>query len=250
MRCLHAAWEASGMEASDWDDTRAPPVFDTGLKERSSKTEKVGFQGRCVAEEVGFEPTEGFRLRRFSRPVQSTALPLLRGALISPAPGLVQQPTLPPFPRAPGPLHRPRRRGWQRAARRRRRGGGGSSAGAGRRSSPRGSPAARRAGEERAGGIASASRIAPAPGAFLLEGEAARDGPDGAAGLWAAVGGLPRPERALIVNTATGARSWWPSFAAGAGPPIRLSNAAADALGIGGRAGGRSHNRVASRAPA
>ena len=30
-----------------------------------------------VAEEVGFEPTEGLRLRRFSRPVQSTALPLL-----------------------------------------------------------------------------------------------------------------------------------------------------------------------------
>ena len=32
-----------------------------------------------MAEEVGFEPTEGFHLRRFSRPVHSTALPPLRG---------------------------------------------------------------------------------------------------------------------------------------------------------------------------
>ena len=32
-----------------------------------------------VAEEVGFEPTVGFHPRRFSRPVHSTTLPLLRG---------------------------------------------------------------------------------------------------------------------------------------------------------------------------
>ncbi len=34
-----------------------------------------------VAEEVGFEPTEGVNPRRFSRPVHSTTLPLLRHAL-------------------------------------------------------------------------------------------------------------------------------------------------------------------------
>ena len=33
-----------------------------------------------VAEEVGFEPTVRFHARRFSRPVHSTTLPLLRGA--------------------------------------------------------------------------------------------------------------------------------------------------------------------------
>ena len=31
-----------------------------------------------MAEEVGFEPTVDFHLRRFSRPVHSTTLPLLR----------------------------------------------------------------------------------------------------------------------------------------------------------------------------
>ncbi len=35
--------------------------------------------GKCeMAEEVGFEPTVDFHLRRFSRPVHSTTLPLLR----------------------------------------------------------------------------------------------------------------------------------------------------------------------------
>ena len=33
-----------------------------------------------MAEEVGFEPTVDFHLRRFSRPVHSTTLPLLRRA--------------------------------------------------------------------------------------------------------------------------------------------------------------------------
>jgi CRISP-associated protein Cas1 len=37
----------------------------------------INMMVRNMAEEVGFEPTEGLRLRRFSRPVQSTALPLL-----------------------------------------------------------------------------------------------------------------------------------------------------------------------------
>ena len=35
-------------------------------------------EGPGVAEEVGFEPTVDFHLRRFSRPVHSTTLPLLR----------------------------------------------------------------------------------------------------------------------------------------------------------------------------
>ena len=34
--------------------------------------------GILMAEEVGFEPTVGVNLRRFSRPVHSTTLPLLR----------------------------------------------------------------------------------------------------------------------------------------------------------------------------
>ena len=36
-----------------------------------------------VAEEVGFEPTVDFHLRRFSRPVHSTTLPLLRHRPVS-----------------------------------------------------------------------------------------------------------------------------------------------------------------------
>jgi hypothetical protein len=36
-----------------------------------------------VAEEQGFEPWEDFHPRRFSRPVHSTTLPLLRHALPS-----------------------------------------------------------------------------------------------------------------------------------------------------------------------
>ena len=35
-----------------------------------------------MAEEVGFEPTVDFHLRRFSRPVHSTTLPLLRVGMI------------------------------------------------------------------------------------------------------------------------------------------------------------------------
>ena len=37
-----------------------------------------------VAEEVGFEPTDDFHHRRFSRPVHSTTLPLLRGGRMPP----------------------------------------------------------------------------------------------------------------------------------------------------------------------
>jgi hypothetical protein len=74
---------------------------------------------------------------------------------------------------------------------------------------------------------------APSPGVFLLEAPALRDAPDGSAGLWAAVRGLARPERAEAVNLATGARVDLALYRAGAADPaIRLSNAAADALGV------------------
>ncbi len=36
-----------------------------------------------MAEEVGFEPTVRFHARRFSRPVQSTTLPLLRHPVVN-----------------------------------------------------------------------------------------------------------------------------------------------------------------------
>ena len=87
-------------------------------------------------------------------------------------------------------------------------------------------------GGEARSGISFTFEDRAAPGAFLLEGGAVRDRPDGADGLWAAVRGLPRPERALVLNTATGAEVVVALFAASSGPPIRLSNAAADAIGL------------------
>ena len=85
------------------------------------------------------------------------------------------------------------------------------------------------------GRFASASRIGPSPDVFSREGPAIRDGPKGSAGLWAAVVGLTRPERGLVENTDTGAKVVVALFAAreGAEPAIRLSNEAADAIGIG-----------------
>jgi hypothetical protein len=71
----------------------------------------------------------------------------------------------------------------------------------------------------------------PAPVAFSLEAPAVRDRPGGAGGLWAVVPGLPRPERARVVNLATGAEAVVALFAGGPAG-IRLSNRAADALGI------------------
>ena len=72
------------------------------------------------------------------------------------------------------------------------------------------------------------------PAAFSLEAPAVRGGAEGAAGLWAAVPGLNRPERARLVNPATGAAVVVALFARRDGP-IRLSAEAADALGIGDR---------------
>jgi hypothetical protein len=74
------------------------------------------------------------------------------------------------------------------------------------------------------------------PGAFQREGVGRRDRPDGAAGLWAVVAGLPRPERATVENLETGAETSVALFAGGGNPAdIRLSAEAADALGIGDR---------------
>ena len=72
-----------------------------------------------------------------------------------------------------------------------------------------------------------------APAAFSREGEALRDGPDGSPGLWAAVRGLPRPERAEVVNLANRRKVIVALFNAGrTGADIRLSAEAADALRV------------------
>lgn len=73
----------------------------------------------------------------------------------------------------------------------------------------------------------------PAPEVFLIEAGAVRDAPDGAPGLWASVRGLARPERAEVVNLASGKSVDVALYrAGGSGPTIRLSDEAADALGI------------------
>lgn len=72
-----------------------------------------------------------------------------------------------------------------------------------------------------------------APEAFEREAPAVRDAPDGAAGLWAAVPDLPRPERALVLNIANGDEVEVALFAGRRGTPVRLSVEAAEALGIG-----------------
>lgn len=71
-----------------------------------------------------------------------------------------------------------------------------------------------------------------APSVFQREGVAVLDKPKGAAGLWATVRGLPRPERAEVVNLATGATVDVALFTTRSGPDIRLSHEAAAALGI------------------
>lgn len=75
----------------------------------------------------------------------------------------------------------------------------------------------------------------PAPDVFLIEAEAQREKPGGAAGLWASVQGLQRPERAEAVNLATGRTVDLALYSAGKdGSAIHLSDEAADALGIAG----------------
>jgi hypothetical protein len=82
--------------------------------------------------------------------------------------------------------------------------------------------------------LAIAFETMAAPQAFFVEGLAVADRPDGVPGFWATVPRLPRPERALIVNAATGASVEAALFAGGRSTaPIRLSGAVAEALGIG-----------------
>ena len=61
------------------------------------------------------------------------------------------------------------------------------------------------------------------PAAFAREGLAERDAPDGAAGLWAAVRGLPRPERAEVVNPENRRKVVVALFAAPAAAPRSAS---------------------------
>ena len=85
------------------------------------------------------------------------------------------------------------------------------------------------------GGIRLSYEDVLAPAAFRREGPAVADRPEGSAGLWAVTPGLPRPERALVENLATGETVVVALFAGRGGPggAIRLSAAAAEAIGIG-----------------
>ena len=70
-----------------------------------------------------------------------------------------------------------------------------------------------------------------APQVFRTEGVARVAGADGPAGLWAAVPGLPRPERGEVLNPASGATVTVSLFRA-SGRGIRVSRAAAEAIGL------------------
>jgi hypothetical protein len=73
-----------------------------------------------------------------------------------------------------------------------------------------------------------------APEVLDREGPAVSDAGNGAAGFWAAVPGLPRPERAVAINLASRAEVEVALFAAPrSSGTIRLSHEAAAALGIG-----------------
>lgn len=73
---------------------------------------------------------------------------------------------------------------------------------------------------------------ADAPAAFSREMLGRRDRPKGAQGLWATVPGLRRPERAEIENLANGAKVTVALYSGGTAGEARLSNAAAELLGI------------------
>jgi hypothetical protein len=73
-----------------------------------------------------------------------------------------------------------------------------------------------------------------APGVYDRGGMAVSDSAEGAAGFWAAVPGIPRPERAVAINLDTGAEVEVALFAAPrSARAIRLSHEAAAALGVG-----------------
>lgn len=74
---------------------------------------------------------------------------------------------------------------------------------------------------------------AEAPAVFSREMLGRRDRAKGAQGLWAAVPGLRRPERAEIENLETGASVTVALYSGGAAGEARISTAAAEVLGIG-----------------
>lgn len=71
------------------------------------------------------------------------------------------------------------------------------------------------------------------PGIFDRELLGRRDKPKGAQGLWASVPGLRRAERGEVTNLATGAKVTVALFNGAPAGEARLSNAAAELLGIG-----------------
>lgn len=75
-----------------------------------------------------------------------------------------------------------------------------------------------------------------APEAYLREGSAVAEPPDGAPGYWAVAPGLPRPERARVERLDTGAQVQVALYGGRQGPggAIRLSPAAAEALALDG----------------
>ncbi len=85
------------------------------------------------------------------------------------------------------------------------------------------------------GGLRLAFEDRPAPGAFSFEGTAVPGRRDGAAGLWATVPGLKRPERAEVENLANGRSVVVALFSGGRTGTVGLSWQAADSLGIGDR---------------
>ncbi len=89
-----------------------------------------------------------------------------------------------------------------------------------------------------------------APQAFSREGAAVADAPGGEPGFWAVTPGLPRPERGRVENLASGATIDVALFVGRGGPggSIRLSSAAAEAIGIGAGTRARPGDRAAARA--
>ncbi len=99
----------------------------------------------------------------------------------------------------------------------------------------RGGGAARDGAPPAEGALQLSYATVPAPQAFSRDGAAVADDPEGAAGLWAIVPGLPRPERGLVVNVATGVGSEAALLGGRGGPggAFRLSGALALAIGVG-----------------
>lgn len=93
------------------------------------------------------------------------------------------------------------------------------------------------AGDTAAGSIQLSMEERELPGVFDRRGlgRPVAGGPDG---LWAVVAGLPRPESAVVRNSETGSEVTVPLFRGPTGQDpadIRLSVAAAEAIGIGDR---------------